>query len=49
MMGCFTLILKPLGSLSIILITRLLITIMTDQDTDSTGGALPSGLFYSIS
>jgi len=34
-MGCFTVILKPLGSLSTILITRLLITIMIiDQDTD---------------
>jgi len=34
--GCFTVILKPLGSLSSILITKLLITIMlTDQDTDS--------------
>jgi len=36
-MGCFTVILKvkPLDSLSTILITRLLITIMiTDQDTD---------------
>jgi len=35
-MGCFTVILKPLGSLSTIFITRLLITIMiSDQDTDS--------------
>jgi len=35
-MGCFTVILKPVGSLSTILITRPLITIMiTDQDTDS--------------
>jgi len=34
--GCFTVILKSLGFLSTILITRLLITIMiTDQDTDS--------------
>ena len=35
-MGCFTVILKPLGFLSTILLTRLLITIIvTDQDTDS--------------
>ena len=35
-MGCFTVILRPLGSLSAILITRLLVTIMiTDQDTDT--------------
>ena len=34
-MGYFTAILKPLGSLSTILITRLLITIIiTDRDTD---------------
>ena len=34
-MGCFTVILKPLGSLSTILITRLPVTIiLTDQDTD---------------
>jgi len=40
-MGCFTVILYPLGSLSTILITRLLITItITDQDTDSKYFAL---------
>jgi len=35
-MGCFTVNLKLLGSLSPILVTRLLITkVITDQDTDS--------------
>jgi len=35
-MGCFAVVLKPLGSLSTILITRLLLTkIITGQDTDS--------------